>query len=198
MPDALSMLAGPVEHAVEIRKSRFLARAARADAVAEAMTFLRDASDHTATHNCWAYRIGHEYRFNDDGEPGGSAGRPILAAIDGQGFDRTIVIVTRWFGGTKLGVGGLVRAYGGTAAECLRLAAREPIVASARVRLECDYPLLQLLKSRLAEHAATIEDERFKAQTACLVLRLPETELTAFERHITDLSRGRALPQRLD
>ena len=79
-------------------------------------------ADPTATHNCWAYRIGSEYRFSDDGEPAGTAGRPILAAIDGQGCDQVVVVVTRWYGGIKLGAGGLVRAYGGCAAECLRAA----------------------------------------------------------------------------
>jgi putative IMPACT (imprinted ancient) family translation regulator len=61
-------------------------------------------------------------RFNDDGEPAGTAGRPILQAIEGQGMDRVVVVVKRWYGGIKLGAGGLMRAYGGTAAECLRRA----------------------------------------------------------------------------
>ncbi len=89
---------------------------------------MQQISNTTATHNCWAYRIGQDYRFNDDGEPGGTAGRPILQAIEGQGVDRVVVVVTRWYGGIKLGAGGLARAYGGTAAECLRLAERTPLV----------------------------------------------------------------------
>ncbi|MFC6616804.1 IMPACT family protein [Deinococcus radiophilus] len=75
-----------------------------------------------ATHHCWAYRIGELYRFNDDGEPGGTAGAPILRAIEGQGVQHVMVIVVRYYGGVKLGTGGLVRAYGGAAAECLRTA----------------------------------------------------------------------------
>ena len=74
------------------------------------MRFFAANSDPEATHNCWAYKIGQEYRFNDDGEPGGTAGRPILQAIEGQGMDRVAVLVVRWFGGVKLGAGGLVRA----------------------------------------------------------------------------------------
>ena len=74
-----------------------------------------------ATHHCWAYRIGPAYRFGDDGEPGGTAGAPILRAIEGQGVDRVMVVVVRFYGGVKLGTGGLARAYGGTAAECLRM-----------------------------------------------------------------------------
>ena len=135
-------LSGPVSLLQEIRKSRFLANAAPVDEPEQALAFLADIGDPLATHNCWAYRIGQQYRFSDDGEPGGTAGRPILQAIEGQGFDRVIVVVTRWYGGIKLGVGGLARAYGGCAAECLRLAARVPlivchVIAWRRLQLSC-------------------------------------------------------------
>ena len=112
-------LPAPVSLAIEVKHSRFLARAAPADSTHAAQAFVGSVSDPDATHNCWAWRIGGDYRSSDDGEPAGTAGRPILAAIDGQGFDRVVVVVTRWFGGIKLGAGGLVRAYGGSAAECL-------------------------------------------------------------------------------
>lgn len=75
--------------------------------------FLQAVQDLQATHNCWAYKVGAQYRFSDDGEPAGTAGRPILSAIEAQHLDRVMVVVTRYFGGIKLGVGGLVRAYGG-------------------------------------------------------------------------------------
>src|SRR5687768_5995744 len=121
-------LADRATHLLEVKHSRFLAHAAPADSAGAALAFLAGISDRDATHNCWAWRIGHDYRSSDDGEPAGTAGRPILAAIDGQGFDRVVVVVTRWYGGIKLGAGGLVRAYGGAAAECLRTAPRTPIV----------------------------------------------------------------------
>src|SRR5690242_3615728 len=114
MTDPLATLAAPCSHAVEIKKSRFLAQAAPASSAEAAMAFVDSLRDNGGGHHCWAYRIGQAYRFNDDGEPSSSAGKPILAAIDGQGFDRVVVVVTRWFGGVKLGVGGLIRAYGGT------------------------------------------------------------------------------------
>lgn len=185
-------------HVEEIRKSRFLAQAAPvADAVL-ALAFLREVSDPAATHNCWAYRIGQDYRFNDDGEPGGTAGRPILQAIEGQGIDNVVVVVTRWYGGIKLGAGGLVRAYGGTAAECLRLAPREPIVAMARLRLHCGFAELALLKARLREWQADIEDEAFGAEGVTLHLRLPETQLPEVQSRIIDITRGRGEVVRLD
>src|SRR3546814_2284064 len=75
-------------------------RSNRTDTLFPDPTLFRSVPD--ATHNCWAWRIGDDYRSNDDGEPAGTAGRPILAAIDGQGMDRVVVVVTRWFGGIKL------------------------------------------------------------------------------------------------
>lgn len=135
----LQTLTGAGRHVQEIRKSRFLAQAAPAQSAAQALSFLREISDPAATHNCWAYRIGQDYRFNDDGEPGGTAGRPILQAIEGAGVDRVAVVVTRWYGGIKLGAGGLVRAYGSTAAECLRRAERVPLVTMARLRVRCPF-----------------------------------------------------------
>src|SRR5688500_15887909 len=131
-------LAARAAHALEVRHSRFIVHAAPVQAPEAALAFLGEVADPAATHNCWAYRIGSEYRFNDDGEPAGTAGRPILAAIDGQGLDQVVAVVTRWFGGIKLGAGGLVRAYGGSAAECLRVAPRRMLIVHATVMLE--YP----------------------------------------------------------
>ena len=96
-------LAAPASLEAEIKKSKFIARAVRVETSEEAMGRIREIALPDATHNCWAYKIGEEYRFSDDGEPGGSAGRPILAAIEGQGLDQILVVVTRYFGGTKLG-----------------------------------------------------------------------------------------------
>ena len=105
-----------------VKKSRFLALALPVTTEEEAKAAIGEHGHVDASHNCWAWRIDKAYRFSDDGEPSGTAGRPILAAIDGQSLDKTLVIVTRWFGGILLGSGGLVRAYGGTAAACLRTA----------------------------------------------------------------------------
>src|SRR3546814_1073968 len=96
------------------------------------MDFVAEHAVAGANHNCWACRIGQTYRFSDDGEPGGTAGKPILQAIDGHDLDGIAVVVTRWFGGILLGSGGLVRAYGGTAALCLQGAAKVRIVPADR------------------------------------------------------------------
>lgn len=189
----LHTLSGPASLVQEIRKSRFLANAARVDDPEQALAFLADIGDPLATHNCWAYRIGQQYRFSDDGEPGGTAGRPILQAIEGQGFDRVIVVVTRWYGGIKLGAGGLARAYGGCAAECLRLAARIPLIDMADIRIDCEFSILPILHARFEEFAISKLDESFDAHGGRLQLRLPRDRVEAFSAFVRDLSRGRAL-----
>jgi uncharacterized YigZ family protein len=198
MSESLHTLVDACRHVEEIKKSRFLALAAPVASAEQALVLLREASDPTATHNCWAYRIGQDYRFNDDGEPGGTAGRPILQAIEGQEMDRVVVVVTRWFGGIKLGAGGLVRAYGGTAAECLRRAERVPIVAMARLGLHCDFAELALLKARLKELQAEVEHEAFGAEGVELQLRLPESRVAEAQLRIGDISHGRSVVKRLD
>jgi uncharacterized YigZ family protein len=185
-------LAAPVRFELEVRKSRFLAQAASIDAPAAALAYLDASADRDATHNCWAYRIGQQYRFSDDGEPGGTAGKPILAAIDGQGFDRVVVVVTRWFGGIKLGAGGLVRAYGGSAAECLRRGLRQPMIETVEVELHCDFSYAGAAHALIATHAASKLDESYESDGIRLQLRLPASALPNFERALRDATRGQA------
>lgn len=198
MSAPLHILVAPCQHAVEIRKSRFLAHAAPVASTEQALAFLRDVATASASHNCWAYRIGPDYRSNDDGEPGGSAGRPILQAIEGQGMDLVMVVVTRWFGGIKLGVGGLVRAYGGTAAECLRRAEHIPIVAMTQLRVHCNFADAALLKARLTELGARIEQEDFAADGMDLHLSVPTARLVDAQTRIGDISRGHSVGKVMD
>jgi uncharacterized YigZ family protein len=191
----LETLAAPHRHEEDIKKSRFLTQAAPVATPAEALAFFQAVGDPGATHNCWAYRIGDAYRFNDDGEPGGTAGRPILAAIDGQGCDRVAVVVTRWYGGIKLGAGGLARAYGGGAAECLRLAPRVPIVAIGRLMLRVEFADLALVTARIRELEGMIEEETFVADGADLVVAAPVDRLDGITARIVDATRGRTTPR---
>ena len=176
----------------EIKKSRFVAKAAPVGDPELAMAMLAEMGDPLATHNCWAYRIGQAYRFSDDGEPGGTAGRPILQAIEGQGFDQVIVVVTRWYGGIKLGAGGLARAYGGCAAECLRLAPRSEIVVKTSLVVRLEFSLLPILHSRLSEFAAETMNEAFGADGVELTLCMPTARTEEFSVFLQDLSKGRA------
>jgi uncharacterized YigZ family protein len=188
----LHTLVAACRHGEDIRKSRFLAQAAPVETPQQALAYVQQVSDLAATHNCWAYRIGQDYRFNDDGEPGGTAGRPILQAIEGLGFDRVVVVVTRWYGGIKLGAGGLARAYGGTAAECLRLAGRVPIVAMARLGVHCEFADLARMKARMKELGAEIEQELFDETGVTVHLRLPQDRVGEAMLRISDINRGRS------
>ncbi|HET8554986.1 MAG TPA: YigZ family protein [Rhodanobacteraceae bacterium] len=183
-------LAAPCSHQADIRKSRFLAQAAPVSSADEALDFVRKVGDPGANHDCWAYRIGQDYRFNDDGEPSGSAGKPILAAIDGQNLDGVVAVVTRWFGGIKLGVGGLIRAYGGTAAECLRQGERIAIIPTTELVLECGYADLPLIKARLQPMQADIRSENFDAHGVRVLLSLPDKHVEALQQLVADITRG--------
>jgi len=185
-------LAAVATHAIEIRHSRFLARATPARDAGSALAFLAAIADRDATHNCWAYRIGAEYRSSDDGEPAGTAGRPILAAIDGQGFDQVMVVVTRWYGGIKLGAGGLVRAYGGAAAECLRTATRRPLVVMADVTVHAAFDDLGAVHAALVAHDAVKREEAFDSDGVRLRVSLPADRVDALALRLRDATRDRA------
>jgi uncharacterized YigZ family protein len=192
---SLDTLAARCAHAVEIKHSRFIAHAAPVASPQAALDFVAAVSDLAATHNCWAYRVGAQYRFSDDGEPAGTAGRPILAAIDGQGYDRVAVVVTRWYGGVKLGAGGLVRAYGGCAAECLRVALREPLVALVDATIDYGFEDTGAVHAALAHFAGEKLDERFEEAGASLRLRLPASALDALKAQLRDATRDRVRVQ---
>ena len=188
----LDTLAAPAEFVLEVKKSRFLALGFPLGESSDAGALLREHSDSDATHNCWAWRFAADYRSSDDGEPGGTAGRPILAAIDQQGFDRVLVLVTRWYGGINLGTGGLARAYGGSAAECLRKAQRQPLVASLDCLLACDFALAGAVHRLIASLGAEKLAASFEEGGLRLRLRLPAAMYPDLERRLRDLSRGAA------
>ena len=190
--DALDTLATRATHLLEVKHSRFLAQAAPVDTPEAALAFVASAGDPAATHNCWAYRIGALYGSSDDGEPAGTAGRPILAAIDGQGYDQVVAVVTRWYGGINLGAGGLVRAYGGCVAECLRTAPRRALVEYVECIVAYNFADTGAVHAAVATHDAEKLDEQFHADGARLHLRLPAQRLEALKDQLRDATRDRA------
>ncbi|KDP29753.1 hypothetical protein JCGZ_18688 [Jatropha curcas] len=133
----------------EIKKSKFIAIAGPISDEQSAFSFLSQVRDPRATHNCWAYKFGDQFRSNDDGEPSGTAGKPIQSAIDSSGIDRVMVVVIRYFGGIKLGTGGLVRAYGGVASECLRNAPTCLVKTKVAMGVEVPFDLIGILHHQL-------------------------------------------------
>ncbi|NVZ24876.1 YigZ family protein [Pseudomonas gingeri] len=189
-------LAGPCEYREEIRKSRFITLAAPITSVAEAQGFIEQHSDLDATHNCWAWKLADQYRSSDDGEPGGTAGRPILAAIEAQDYDQVAVLVIRWYGGIQLGTGGLARAYGGGANKCLQNAERIELISRVPLSCACGFSELALVKLRVAEAGGLVVEEQFTANGVELQLALGEGHIDTLQRQLADLSRGRILLQR--
>lgn len=185
-------LLAPVEFVQDIKKSRFVGRAAPIASEEDAKAFLAQVSDPAANHNCWAWRIGQAYRFSDDGEPSGTAGKPILQAIDGQDLDGVVVVVTRFFGGILLGSGGLVRAYGGTAAQMLRAAEKREIIPTVTGECAVSFSDLALVKSRLTAIPHLVLDESFTAEGVDLTVTLRQGDEPQAVRLVRDLTSGRS------
>lgn len=184
-------LSEPFQLIEEIKKSRFLVQVAPIKTIEQASNFIEKFSDPSATHNCWAWKIAQNYRFNDDGEPSGTAGRPILTAIEGQQCDYVIAIVTRWFGGIKLGTGGLARAYGGSVARCLQQAPLIELIPRILCQFSCYYSEWPLLENRLSNLDAIIDQQNFDAEGISLLLALPKQNISLLQQLLNDLTKGR-------
>jgi uncharacterized YigZ family protein len=178
----------------DIKKSRFVAYAAPVSSEDEAKRFIASVSHADATHNCWAYKIGSIYRFSDDGEPSGTAGKPILQAIEGQEIDNVAVVVTRWYGGILLGTGGLVRAYGSTASNCLKNADKKLVVAFSTLSLSCSFADSAKIRTKAGSlFSFSIEKEDFTADGVRLLIKIPSDEADYFISTVTDLTRGQTI-----
>ena len=184
----------------EVKRSRFVARAAPVTSPEEAMDFVRRRGDPAASHNCFAYRIGHEYRFSDDGEPRGTAGRPMLSALAGSGFDGVCVLVTRYYGGTQLGAGGLVRAYGGAASAVLEDAPGElafPTVTCTVIAPDASH--VDAVYRCLARFDAVKEDEEYSDDGSVYVeLSVDRAKTDELGATLADLTQGKVAFRVLD
>ena len=193
-----STLLGLCEYREEIRKSRFITLAAPITNARQAQDFIELHSDLNAPHNCWAWKHGDQYRSSDDGEPGGTAGRPILSAIEAQDCDQVVVLVIRWYGGIQLGTGGLARAYGGGANKCLQGAEKLPLVSRVALYCSCSFGELALIKLRLADSGGLLVNETFTGNGVDLHLALAEEQIAPLQQQLADISRGRILLHRND
>ena len=189
-------LASATELMEEIKKSRFLTRAFPINSVAEAEAIIETIRKEEATHHCYAWKFHQNYRFNDDGEPTGTAGKPILNAIEGRNCDCVLVIVTRWFGGVKLGTGGLVRAYGGGAARALQKAELVELVDWQILTFHCPFNLLPIVENEVQNFLAQIDNRHFDDSGCEVTLRLPKDEQENFIDWIKDISSGKILIDR--
>ncbi|MBD5626500.1 MAG: YigZ family protein [Desulfovibrio sp.] len=181
-----------------VRRSRFLAQCARAASPAEARAFVEAVRARWpgATHNCWAFAAGApgdtaRIGSSDDGEPHGTAGRPMLQVLLHSGVGEACVVVTRWFGGVKLGTGGLVRAYQDAVRENLAGLACVERVPQAVADVVLDYACLDALRRQLPALEAVVDAEDY-AERARLRLRLPEERVQALSAALAAVSNGGA------
>ncbi len=183
---------------VRIANSRFIATALPTPTVDEAKASIGRvrAEFADATHNVYAYVVGcgatTTLGMSDDGEPGGTAGRPALAVLQGSGLGDITVVVTRYFGGTLLGTGGLVRAYGDAVRAVLAVVPRVERIERRTVLLSIAYPQYESVKRLVLAHAGTVQQEEFAAEVT-LTLQFAVDNIAAFSHQLNDLTAGQAI-----
>ncbi|CAM4271379.1 hypothetical protein F901_03594 [Acinetobacter dispersus] len=183
-------LASSVTFEEDIKKSRFQAIAAVVENEQQVKSFLEQSKDLSTTHQCWAWKIGHHVRFNDDGEPSGTAGRPILATIEGNDLTNVIVLVNRWYGGIKLGTGGLVRAYGGCAGQCLLLAEKIELIEKKEIRFACLFNEWAIMQYELMQQQIEYQ-ESYTEIGVVIEARVQVHQIEPLRLKLQDVSRGR-------
>ncbi len=178
------------EAALEAKKSRFQAFAVPVSSEQAVKEFLDNYRDQGTSHQCWAWKIGHNVRFNDDGEPSGTAGRPILAVIEGQSLTNVLILVNRWYGGVKLGTGGLARAYGGCASQAIQMAERVEMVATQSVSLHCEFGELAKIEYELAQLDIAFQTE-YLADGVLMTAKMTDDQIEVMNPFLQNLTRGR-------
>ena len=185
-------LASPVESELLIRKSRFIGCVQPvADRAAAQEIVARLRQQHPgAAHVCWALLAGGHSAAVDDGEPGGTAGRPMLEVLRLQNLEGVLATVVRYFGGIKLGAGGLVRAYTDCVAQALKTAQKVPLIPWQSLRCTFPYALEGLLRREIDAAGAQLLEVRH-GSLVTLQLRLPQAQADAFVQRINDSGQGR-------
>ena len=180
---------------IEVKKSRFVATAVPTFTIEEARAFIAriKAEYSDASHNVPAFLVGFgnsvTAHCNDDGEPSGTAGRPILAVLQESGLGDIAVVVTRYYGGTKLGTGGLVRAYGDATKAVLKILPRAEKVPTHTVMLALPYNLLERVRLLVAEWNGRILDEQFAADIT-MTMQFTLAKFSGFQEALRELSHG--------
>lgn len=173
-----------------IKKSRFLCHAACVTSQTESLDFYESVIDPQATHNCWAWRINFQVRSSDDGEPSGTAGRPMLNVIERRELDNVMVVVTRYFGGIKLGVGGLVRAYSGTTAKCLDRAGIIELFPMSEYMIKAGFEWTSCVYGLLEQFSAEKLEESYASDGLILKIRCREADHGKLATSLRNASRG--------
>lgn len=189
----------PVRVETRVSNSRFITSIARADTAREARAFIQRVRQEMpdASHHVYAFKVGFGASvtegLSDDGEPSGTAGPPTMAVVRGSDVGDVVLVTTRYFGGTKLGTGGLVAAYTRSAQAGFEALETEEKVTRLEFTLTVPYPLLEPMRRLLDAHQGVVEDEQFGAEI-CFRYTIPEEEVDRLADDIGDLTAGKIRP----
>lgn len=194
--DAYNVINKPGEGEVEDRKSRFIGHAIYISSEEEAIEIIEKIKKKywDARHNCYAYVLGERgeiQRFSDDGEPGGTAGKPILEVINSENLRNALIVVTRYFGGTLLGTGGLVRAYTNASKECLANADIRSMVYARRISILSDYTAVGKLQYQFAESNINIEETNYTDKVEFIIV-VEDAKADKVVEEVTSATNGKS------
>jgi uncharacterized YigZ family protein len=179
----------------KVKDSKFIATAEKVNSEEQAIAFINEMKKefHDATHNCSAYTFKIQEksinRFNDDGEPSGSAGRPILQAIESKNLSNTCVVVTRYFGGTKLGTGGLARAYGGAATQMLEKAEIEKVQLTQVVTFTVSFDFISVVHNIVGNFKGTMSETQFD-DNVTFTVDIRKSKYNSFKEKLIEATNG--------
>ena len=162
----MKTIAKPFQNSIDIKKSQFICRLYPAQTEKEAKEIIKEISEEykDATHNCTAYLVSDGEGYDDNGEPGGTAGRPMLNVLKKNEIHNTVAIVTRYFGGIKLGAGGLVRAYSKSVLECLAIAEIVEMELYELFKFTFEYTDIKAIDSEVRAKNLAVVDKQYEAQ----------------------------------
>lgn len=196
MEDQYLTIEKAAESEIKVKGSRFIGHVRLTETRTEAEAFIAEINKkhYSATHNCTAYRVGlgdqSEFRYSDDGEPSGTAGKPIMDMIDGRSLTQVTCVVTRYYGGTKLGCGGLVRAYGQCAAEALDSSGIRTRYIMQSIRISYPYDLTGVVMHVIEQFEGKIHASDY-GESACQTVLLKRSKIVPFTREIIEAAAGK-------
>lgn len=195
MDDFYHTVLNPARVEIKVKSSRFIAEVNNAESAANAQGFINSIAkrEHAATHHCYAYRIGsnekEEFKYADDGEPSGTAGKPIYDCLLGRELTNTIVVVTRYYGGTKLGTGGLARAYSDAAKQALDKAGQKTVYITDRLDIQFELKHFDQILKILSNFSAKKISSDF-SELARLTIAVRKSKTKELSEALTNLTNG--------
>jgi uncharacterized YigZ family protein len=193
--DLFMQIKGPVRTEIKVKGSRFIASVRKVTTEDEAVKEIEKIKKeyHDATHNCYAWKVGHgksmRYRYHDNGEPNNTGGLPILKTIDNRKLSNILVVVTRYFGGVKLGTGGLIRAYSKATHDALKQCEIEKSYLSETMTFKTGFEFVNLVHSIIANYKAILKDSAY-GETAQFTVEIRASKYREFKTKLKDATNG--------